>query len=1336
MKLKSNTLSMNSVRFVLLAMVMAVVVTSCRNPEMPTPDPSVPENSTRIRMRLPEREEKTITRATSTDYEEGRIFNLMLMAFLETDDDNDPDNGRLIQRWVPSPDQIQIINNAATGGWDQATVDIELTNIRAGQRVSIFAVANYDSANSVMDIPESKLMAIEHIDDLDQEIYMKYSTVERGTNFVLSSLIRNITPTEGGVIDLELLAYEAKIKFDVNAIMRGTVDPDTGLADDYSGFNTKDFIFRPLKWRVVNAPKMFNLLNYDTDFIDPDTEVANYTADHFFTTDWYNFEGIGEQLGREFSFYILPMNFSEKSLPNGSLLKDYKDNAYDKFSDYIKGIGDPFIDGELPNTLDHMNHLWFSLRDKWEEYDPASGKNPLDWAASSRIPMYAPEFAPYVQFTAYIEFYQDAVLPGGTTIYDEKHVAEVTYTIHLGYDSKVTRPTTVEWDMLHTEDASKDADNRANASSQGGVKADGTTPWYKSDLRFGAEISNPDDFDVDANDYCNYHVYIRGVNHVELEAVNPDYEEAPGAEGSVFIPARYIELSPGYEQMIVTVHDDYVNSTLGWAISTPYGEWSSTFYNSTGVDVDMTTVDYQWAYARLHPKTEGTGTEKYYKIAYELDASGDPDYGVPYDPLKEAIAPLMEYPGTRFKKKERYYDAAWGDSKNNLGWTFHWGLKGLHSPENFHRADWERVKNEENTFYSGAGGKTYWELANDRMQALMDATLTGTDMMLNVNQLTSLVLLNLDNVEYNKTQTDPSKHYPTISDPTGLSVFSFYVDEYYYYQNPLELQAAKARGDGSELHVPEGGEWDKFTNTENRNISITYLPSTTPDFTSSVATTALSFEQTPIVTYYRRSSAGAAWPVQDKGANTSHAQLHEQKFVCYGMESQADNTRKTMYDGGRINVSVGTSGVGYRNNIFYNATNWRSGLHNTQLMILGENLPATSGQSGQTLADDVLWGDYFDHETGRMNSDVVGAWDCMRRNADENGNGKIDVSEIKWYIPSITQVSYSWIGANAFPLHAQLYPNSSWSTEQLFTMSSTHVMNGATPTIRMIWSHEGSSEGFLHDEWGTGNGPALTASIRCFRNLGGTRAYDSTLLTTFANGNDREFTAASRLVDTYEVAIPRRDGVVGTYDVNVGLISLLTIDPGAFRRFTQLTNLPEHHIFSDINRPWSAFEVMEVPTTLAGRNAVLKRQSFSSSYMLHRDVSRTSEYVCPPGWRIPNQRELTLIALLYPVGSTWGNTGLAVQSLSSSYLQQGGTTEVNPYEYIPYNSSSNVPTGQATTPLWPSTSKRRAVYMSNNNQGGYYRMRLYDGDDMDTTTGYARCVRDSDFVESVVGGGA
>jgi len=108
---------------------------------------------------------------------------------------------------------------------------------------------------------------------------------------------------------------------------------------------------------------------------------------------------------------------------------------------------------------------------------------------------------------------------------------------------------------------------------------------------------------------------------------------------------------------------------------------------------------------------------------------------------------------------------------------------------------------------------------------------------------------------------------------------------------------------------------------------------------------------------------------------------------------------------------------------------------------------------------------------------------CMQRNRDEDHDGVIDGAEVKWFLPSLSQISGLWSGSSILG-GAWLY---SGDTKDLSTISdakrdSTYHFwtNSGYYNKKYIWSEEGSSFG--------DDSPSRSFQIRCVRYLGQTTA--------------------------------------------------------------------------------------------------------------------------------------------------------------------------------------------------------------------------------------------------------
>ena len=138
------------------------------------------------------------------------------------------------------------------------------------------------------------------------------------------------------------------------------------------------------------------------------------------------------------------------------------------------------------------------------------------------------------------------------------------------------------------------------------------------------------------------------------------------------------------------------------------------------------------------------------------------------------------------------------------------------------------------------------------------------------------------------------------------------------------------------------------------------------------------------------------------------------------------------------------------------------------------------------------WSTYMDFEVKNDSPQLQDTYNymryaCMNRNRDNNGDGKIDRNEVRWYLAAINQLVGMYVGDGLLNSNTKLYcksPEDQASTDvnrwqQHIVSSTMSGSNSDDPTI--LWAEEGISTGpFFHGEGNCVKGTA----IRCVRNLG------------------------------------------------------------------------------------------------------------------------------------------------------------------------------------------------------------------------------------------------------------
>ncbi len=256
-------------------------------------------------------------------------------------------------------------------------------------------------------------------------------------------------------------------------------------------------------------------------------------------------------------------------------------------------------------------------------------------------------------------------------------------------------------------------------------------------------------------------------------------------------------------------------------------------------------------------------------------------------------------------------------------------------------------------------------------------------------------------------------------------------------------------------------------------------------------------------------------------------------------------------------------------------------------------------------------------------------YSCMTRNRDNDGDGEIDPEELRWYLASINQLVGMWIGNEALSSTARIYQPApgQWRAH---VVSSTCLKNPNDP--RVLTSEEGSSTYEYSTFWAWNNlgaGAEVEAnkaeSVRCVRNLG---SYDN---------RTKDITTApySLAVDPY---YERTDFADDHYE-----ISFRRLNPKCLRDFTD-KELPFHDERSVNNRPYlklvtqrkadvvipdGSRDPADYPddaVNIAGNGTRTRLADMGK--MNERVTELGYNPFCPPGYRFPNQVELSVMSFV------------------------------------------------------------------------------------------------------------
>ena len=303
---------------------------------------------------------------------------------------------------------------------------------------------------------------------------------------------------------------------------------------------------------------------------------------------------------------------------------------------------------------------------------------------------------------------------------------------------------------------------------------------------------------------------------------------------------------------------------------------------------------------------------------------------------------------------------------------------------------------------------------------------------------------------------------------------------------------------------------------------------------------------------------------------------------------------------------------------------------------------------------------------------------CMNRNRDLNGDGYIDRSELRWYVPTSTQYLRMILGRNSLedPLFAPVgitrltHPNiSNYNSRYMFYASDGRVM----------WLMEGTSWSIYRNN--TANTPSPW-QVRCARNLGSDMSE----------------------INNVAASMPAFRKVEGRNIIDVSLFEAQSLRQEAYHGPMPVHQINDQHF----NRCYRAFEYKnEVITidSITGDLAIRDNESWST-YLNRVNPCDSYNTGGESGWRVPNQKELAIIGMVGAHSSnTKGNTYQA--TCSFSFFDRWG--------YAPgYNTNDPVSSGSITSAF------RYEMKLSSSDG----RMTQADLDKTKKQTIGVRCVRD------------
>lgn len=240
-------------------------------------------------------------------------------------------------------------------------------------------------------------------------------------------------------------------------------------------------------------------------------------------------------------------------------------------------------------------------------------------------------------------------------------------------------------------------------------------------------------------------------------------------------------------------------------------------------------------------------------------------------------------------------------------------------------------------------------------------------------------------------------------------------------------------------------------------------------------------------------------------------------------------------------------------------------------------------------------------------------YQCFTRNRDENGDGVIDVDEMKWYLPAVDECMTFWYGASAL------------SDQVKFNNTATYFTS-TNSTFRTWWALEGSATG----KYKNNDAPDGKQRVRCIRTIG-------------------EFGKVDNEVSASIVDYDEDNRIIHMHDMGENTIRTALSQKGEYN---------PHDYLSTENKLPEAFQFAD--NDLSYRNGSSTKNTFSYNEVRTGDVcqrhySEAADESDLGQWRIPNQRELSLIHRYYRTGSVQESSELTDYTAArSTYTRTEG----------------------------------------------------------------------------------
>lgn len=428
-----------------------------------------------------------------------------------------------------------------------------------------------------------------------------------------------------------------------------------------------------------------------------------------------------------------------------------------------------------------------------------------------------------------------------------------------------------------------------------------------------------------------------------------------------------------------------------------------------------------------------------------------------------------------------------------------------------------------------------------------------------------------------------------------------FVNEFYYDKGNANSPTA-----GTETEADLTAMWKKVANADDRYMHILCDVHTSIDGSSTLMGSAYSIFQHSIQTIYNTdpeiTDLKVAW-----GTEMINEEKTDEIMTLY----KTSEVNGRLY--GQIIADANTVGTATNNK-----TSYFNGRKNTALIWGGSQLWTKEDNSK---VKESAYGPIL-RSVEANNTANPAVYACMTRNRDNDGSGKIENTEIRWYLAAINQYVGILIGEPGISKDAVMYPLNTYDNKNYHYLSSTagmYVYDGNAIGSSKSGSSWNNGFSFWAEEAGATSPSDISWEpaqrhllIRCLRNLG----KDSDESETIGNSIQMYSQFSTKEIDEETV------GVVTSKYLNTQSLRAKVFEEGETYGVGDETYTN--------NRPHVEFFIASENSFNTTTTSYTFNYSAIKSYI--EDGNLTA--VCPDGWRVPYGKELSLMFALIPSDSS------------------------------------------------------------------------------------------------------